>query len=339
MPKLRADQIAPKAFAENASPEMPQGSRRWITWLLRTLSGALQNWADRMEAALTQVNATLPDSIVRQDLVARLWRIWLRFTTQLYTRLPQGWGEAIVTLLPIALLLLGFLLWGLFSPPRIAGTITVNPDRGESIQGAERVMQGEGAIDFEVPLDFSAPLDSSAPDLEIPPEKRSISVELPTVSIHSSNTAHSSNPFPEDTQGLGESPVPVNPANLEDFPTEESSLPDSIALERSLERSLEKHLETNLESLLHKKLEQALKRSWQPILQSVSVDFAQSQMTIFVSSQWSELNPKEQLNLATTLVKRSRQLDFPRLCIVNSTGQSLARSAIVGGGVIFTPIF
>ncbi|MFZ4667282.1 MAG: hypothetical protein ACOYME_12725, partial [Prochlorotrichaceae cyanobacterium] len=143
MPKLRADQIAPKAFAENASPEMPQGSRRWITWLLRTLSGALQNWADRLEAALTQVNATLPDSIVRQDLVARLWRIWLRFTTQLYTRLPQGWGEAIVTLLPIALLLLGFLLWGLFSPPRIAGTITVNPDRGESIQGAERVMQGE----------------------------------------------------------------------------------------------------------------------------------------------------------------------------------------------------
>ena len=345
MPQPRADhadQSSSQTFAETVSPEMPQGSRRWISRLLRRLGSAMQTWADHLEAALIQVKATLPDSLVRQDLVARLWRIWLRFTTQLYTRLPQGWGEAIVTLLPIVLLLLGFLLWGLVSPSRI----TINPDavtdfrtreeRKEPAQetdltllqrnglqrnGMQNVpMQNTGAIESELssppePIDT---IDSSEPDFQASPEKRSISAEQPTVSINGVNIT---NTFPLDTQPLGESSISVNLTRLDDSSTEDLADPRS--------------LETDLESLLHKKLLQALKRSWHPILQSVSVDFAQGQMTVFVSPEWSALNSKEQLNLATTLVKRSKQLDFPRLSIVNSTGQTLARSAIVGEGVIF----
>lgn len=355
MPQPRvdhADQSSSPPFAETVAPEMPQGSRRWISWLLRKVGSAMQTWADHLETALTQVKATLPDSLVRQDLVARLWRIWLRLMTQLY-RLPQG--EAIVTLLPIVLLLLGFLLWGLVSPSRI----TINPDavtdfrslptREERTEPAQETdltllqrnglqrngmqnvsMQNTGAIESELsslpePIAPLAAIDSSEPDFQASPEKRSISVEPPTVSM---NAVNLTNPFPLDTpldsplhtQALEES---SNLTRLDDSPVEDPADPP-----------LDRSLETDLESLLHKKLLQALKRSWHPILQSVSVDFAQGQMTVFVSPEWSALNSKEQLNLATTLVKRSKQLDFPRLSIVNSTGQALARSAIVGEGVI-----
>lgn len=347
MPQPRvdhADQSSSPPFAETVAPEMPQGSRRWISWLLRKVGSAMQTWADHLETALTQVKATLPDSLVRQDLVARLWRIWLRLMTQLY-RLPQG--EAIVTLLPIVLLLLGFLLWGLVSPSRI----TINPDavtdfrslptREERTEPAQETdltllqrnglqrngmqnvsMQNTGAIESELssppePIAPLAGIDSSEPDFQASPEKRSISAEQPTVSMNGVNIT---NTFPLDTQPLGESSISVNLTRLDDSSTEDLADPRS--------------LETDLESLLHKKLLQALKRSWHPILQSVSVDFAQGQMTVFVSPEWSALNSKEQLNLATTLVKRSKQLDFPRLSIVNSTGQALARSAIVGEGVI-----
>jgi len=339
MPQPRvdhADQSSSPPFAETVAPEMPQGSRRWISWLLRKVGSAMQTWADHLETALTQVKATLPDSLVRQDLVARLWRIWLRLMTQLY-RLPQG--EAIVTLLPIVLLLLGFLLWGLVSPSRI----TINPDavtdfrslptREERTEPAQETdltllqrngmqnvsMQNTGAIESELssPPEPIDPLAGIEPDFQASPEKRSISAEQPTVSMNGVNIT---NTFPLDTQPLGESSISVNLTRLDDSSTEDLADPRS--------------LETDLESLLHKKLLQALKRSWHPILQSVSVDFAQGQMTVFVSPEWSALNSKEQLNLATTLVKRSKQLDFPRLSIVNSTGQALARSAIVGEGVI-----
>ncbi len=70
------------------------------------------------------------------------------------------------------------------------------------------------------------------------------------------------------------------------------------------------------------------------LIQSISVDFDSSNLTIKVSDDWYTLAPGSQDQLANRMLDRSGSLDFTHLEITDSEGKLLARNPVVGNQMV-----
>ncbi|MGA0197918.1 MAG: hypothetical protein ACO3NK_02130 [Prochlorotrichaceae cyanobacterium] len=268
--------------------------------LLRGLGEILQDWADRLEAAITQVTATLPDPRVRQDLWAKLWRIWLTIVAQLDRRLPRGWGAGVISFLTIAIVssLVGLGLWFLVSlfnspPARVNEDFTTAPVAPSQVRPQ--------------PAADPPPEWGGSPDAPL----------TPTPAVDES-------PDHRDTPAEPE-PLPPEP----DIPPLGPPVPDWSTIV----------ITSPFEAMLQAKLIQGLPRSLPPLIQRIQVNFALQELTIHLTDQWDTLTSLEQHQFVETLRTQARKLDFPHLQVVDEQGTLQARTAIVGQGIIFSSAF
>ncbi len=70
------------------------------------------------------------------------------------------------------------------------------------------------------------------------------------------------------------------------------------------------------------------------LIQSIQANFSGSQLTVNIASNWYALEPFQQDKLADSVLRRSQELDFNRLSIIDSQGVLVARSPVVGSNMV-----
>lgn len=70
------------------------------------------------------------------------------------------------------------------------------------------------------------------------------------------------------------------------------------------------------------------------IIESIKPNFPSSLLMVEVSNDWYYLDSEEQDKLANGMLQQARDLDFSKLQIINSEGRAIARSPVIGSGMI-----
>ncbi|MEQ9668638.1 hypothetical protein [Coleofasciculus sp. G2-EDA-02] len=70
------------------------------------------------------------------------------------------------------------------------------------------------------------------------------------------------------------------------------------------------------------------------LIKSIQANFPGSRLIVTVSDGWYELETQEQDQLASEIWRRSKELELSKLEITNSDGTLLARSPVVGSGIV-----
>lgn len=70
------------------------------------------------------------------------------------------------------------------------------------------------------------------------------------------------------------------------------------------------------------------------LIQSIQANFRSGRLTVKVAEGWYELGPTRQDKLAAEMLQRTQKLDFSRLEIVDDKGAIVARSPVVGKGMV-----
>jgi len=70
------------------------------------------------------------------------------------------------------------------------------------------------------------------------------------------------------------------------------------------------------------------------LIQSIQANFQGNRLIVTVSDGWNELDEQDQEQLASEIWRRSQDLELSKLEITNSDGSLLARSPVVGSGIV-----
>jgi hypothetical protein len=70
------------------------------------------------------------------------------------------------------------------------------------------------------------------------------------------------------------------------------------------------------------------------LIQSIQANFRRSRLSVNVSEGWYSLEPARQDQLANDMLKRSQELDFDKLELLDASGTLLARSPVVGSTMV-----
>lgn len=70
------------------------------------------------------------------------------------------------------------------------------------------------------------------------------------------------------------------------------------------------------------------------LIRSIEADFLGSQLTVMLEERWYDLEPARQDRVANDVRARSRELDFSKLKLLDLDGNLLARTPIVGEGMV-----
>jgi len=70
------------------------------------------------------------------------------------------------------------------------------------------------------------------------------------------------------------------------------------------------------------------------LIQSIQANFQGSRLIVTMSDGWYELDEQDQNQLASEIWHRSQELELSKLEITNSDGTLLARSPVVGSGIV-----
>jgi hypothetical protein len=70
------------------------------------------------------------------------------------------------------------------------------------------------------------------------------------------------------------------------------------------------------------------------LIQSIQANFQGNRLIVTVSDGWYELDEQDQEQLASEIWRRSQDLELSKLEITNSNGTLLARSPVVGSGIV-----
>lgn len=92
--------------------------------------------------------------------------------------------------------------------------------------------------------------------------------------------------------------------------------------------------EQTLIAVLQTKVAQLTKDYATDFVDSIKVDLLQSSLLVKVKDNWYEMNESRQNKLANEMLKRSRNLNFTKLELKDSTGTLVARNPVVGDQII-----
>ncbi|MEQ8386978.1 MAG: hypothetical protein RH949_31940 [Coleofasciculus sp. A1-SPW-01] len=70
------------------------------------------------------------------------------------------------------------------------------------------------------------------------------------------------------------------------------------------------------------------------LIQSIQANFQGNRLIVTMSDGWYKLDEQEQQQLASEIWRRSQDLELSKLEITNSDGSLLARSPVVGSGIV-----
>ena len=91
--------------------------------------------------------------------------------------------------------------------------------------------------------------------------------------------------------------------------------------------------EQTLVAALPKRISQAIK-DYTDFVEAIEVNLAQNRLVVEITDDWYSLDEVRQDKLAGKMLERSRQLDFDKLELKDSTGTLVARSPVIGDRII-----
>ncbi len=166
---------------------------------------------------------------------------------------------------------------------------------------------------------------------EVPSE----TIETPSLSSESTTPAEVSQPV-ETAPPAETSPPEETSDNVEvSLPEETSdnvevSLPEEIVASPTVELTPEERLIANIQSQLN----EITDRYINGLIQSVQPNFRDSFLVVTISNSWYELDESQQNKLGDAILNKAQELDFSQLEIVNSGGNLIARSPVIGSHLV-----
>jgi hypothetical protein len=141
------------------------------------------------------------------------------------------------------------------------------------------------------------------------------------------------------------SQVEINPGEipLESLPSSTQNSEETVITENpqvtesnELSRSEEIELtpEENLFAVIKTQIKRITESYSDELIVSIQPDFLASNLSIEVSDEWNTFNRNRQEKIAGDLFRRSQQLDFKKLEILDSEGIIVARSPVVGNKMV-----
>ena len=91
--------------------------------------------------------------------------------------------------------------------------------------------------------------------------------------------------------------------------------------------------EQTLVAALPNRISQAIK-DYTDLVEAIEVNLPQSRLSVKITDDWYSLDEARQDKLAGKMLERSRQLDFNKLELKDSTGTLVARSPVIGDRII-----
>ncbi len=92
--------------------------------------------------------------------------------------------------------------------------------------------------------------------------------------------------------------------------------------------------EQSLIAAIQKEVTELTNQYSEGLIGKIEANFLRSRLIVTIGEQWYSLSNQEQDNLATNILERARSLDFRKLELVDTTGELIARSPVVGNDVI-----
>ena len=80
--------------------------------------------------------------------------------------------------------------------------------------------------------------------------------------------------------------------------------------------------------------DKSINQTFSEIIESIKVNFLNSDLTIKINKEWYSLDKSQQDNLAAQILQRSQELDFTHLEIIDLKGKLIARNPVVGTDMI-----
>ncbi|MBD2138258.1 hypothetical protein H6F32_11800 [Anabaena sp. FACHB-1237] len=172
-----------------------------------------------------------------------------------------------------------------------------------------------------------------------------ISKPSPVVAVTPSETTTpeptiTPSPEPTITPEITPSPEPtitpeITPSPEPTITPEATPIPE-IIIELTPEQSLIKSIESQFSeiTITTRNAEKQNINIETPLIVSIEVDLARSDLTVKLKEVWSNLTAVEQNKLANKILQRSQELGFTHLQIVDLQGNLIARSPAVGKEMI-----
>ena len=129
------------------------------------------------------------------------------------------------------------------------------------------------------------------------------------------------------------------PPQIAQVPSAEIEAPPVLkapAAEKSIEvvpvpePTLELTPEQGLIAAIQTQVDQITSQYAEGLIQTIEANFTGSRLTVQVSGDWYNLKPYRQTKLANEMLRRSQELDFRKLELIDPQGTRLARSPVVG---------
>lgn len=120
--------------------------------------------------------------------------------------------------------------------------------------------------------------------------------------------------------------APAAPEPIEVTPSPPEASPAPPPMELTPEQNLIASIENQVAEISN--------RYADGLIQSIQANFQGSRLTVKVGYDWYNFKQSQQDNLATQMLKRSKELDFSQLEITDPQGTLLARSPVVGTDMV-----
>ncbi len=300
---------------------------------LRTTVRGLEGAINKLEAD-TSTGATLPISPKLQTQIRSGWNrvvpflknlwqrfvpLWAKLVTQIRTRLPENVSQtlndrALSSIVAGVLIVLFWTTSSLFSSkPPIKVAVAPSPTERTAPKkntSVSKPIQPE----FGSPAPIAIPTDLTAPELEKPAISPEPIAEKPSEPVVAE-------PAPSP---IAEPPIAVGTATSGAVPEPEKPAAPIVPLtpEQTLIASIQDQVATITDPYSS------------GLIGSIKPSFGKSRLSVLVSDGWYGLNRSQQDKLGDELLKRSQELDFSNLEIIDRQEMVLARSPVVGSTMV-----
>ncbi|MCP2729580.1 hypothetical protein [Limnofasciculus baicalensis] len=274
--------------------------------------------------------------------LAKVGKFWRSILSTIRSLLPRKWHEKLSDLVltsAIAGIAVILILSKVALAPKTAETPTqiVTQVPSESIETPSQSPEETTPEEVSQPVETSAPVTSST-SVETTPEEAATAVETSeNVEVSEpAETASETIPEPEKTtsEAIDESEETTPEAVDESEETTSEAVDETLPVESVAPAPVELTPEERIIANIQNQLTEITDEYTNGLIQSIQANFRGSFLVVTISNAWYELNESQQNKLGNAILNQAKNLDFSKLEIINSAGNLIARSPVIGSHLI-----
>ena len=301
----------------------PKNSTFWKASLIKALRGTI----GVLETTATKLETEAPpDSEKESGFLQKPQQLWSNILGKVRLILPARFSAKLtdraLTGIIAGVVVMVFLITSNLSGNKPSQIATIDSDT-EAIPVIDTT-ESESIASEEITVSLAEEQESATnPEVEIPAviEQKTDSAQEIAVSL----------PAAEETTTNPEVEVidaEVTPPE-EELETKQTSIP--LTPEEALIATIQNQI---AEISVIPEASNSEGSTFSGIIESIKANFFDSNITVKISNSWYKLEEYQQDRLATEILQRSQELDFTHLEITDFKGKLIARSPVVGTGIV-----